>query len=411
MSKIAVIGGGPAGMMAAYTAKLTNPGHQIILLDKNQLLGRKLALAGGTRCNITHSGSTREFSAHYPEAGKFLLSPLHQLDNEGLRSFFSSQLGLSTLVEDDGRVFPTTQSGEAVARRFTELLGETGVEIRPERHVQVLEKTETGFLVDDEGFDSVIIATGGASYPQTGSTGDGQKLAQKLGHTSTQLLPGLTGINLQEAWISQLSGVTLSDAALTLYIPGERKPAATSRGELLFTHFGLSGPASLNLSRWVAKYSLLAPSLTLSLNLLPEKNQEETLTALASLIRETPRAQIKTILRNLVPEALTTALCEQKDLDPAKSGAQMSKKELRQAADYLIQMPLTVRGLRPLATAKVTVGGVGLKEINPKTMESKLVPRLFFAGEVMDIDGHSGGYNIQAAFSTGYTAGKWSASL
>lgn len=398
MRKIAVIGGGPAGMMAAYAATQAGNTVEVTLYETNRALGRKLALAGGTRCNITHTGSVPELAAHYHEAGKFLYSALYQLDNWGLCRFFTDYLGLNTQVEADGRIFPQAQSGEKVAERFHQLLQSQGVIIQTGHPIGSIRWTAPVFQVNDASFDAVILCTGGISYPRTGSAGFGLSIARSFGHQITPLLPGLAKIFIAEDWPKQLSGVSLADVELT--------SLAVSRGELLFTHFGLSGPAALNLSRWVAKsYTELGPN-QIKMDLVPEWSWETTNTKLMSLAQEQPRVMVKNLLKSFLPEAVATVILRQAGLDPTSTGAQISKKAVVQLTNFLKGATLTVPELPSTDSGQITVGGVALTEVNPKTLESKVRPGLFFAGEILDLDGETGGYNIQAAFSTGYAAGQ-----
>ncbi len=402
MKKVAIIGAGPAGMMAALTA--ADHGAEVALFDTNEEVGRKLALAGGTRCNITHLGSAKELASHYHEAERFLLSSLVRFDGNRLREFFRLRLGLATVSESDGRVFPEIQSGAQVAERFRSILVEAGVKLMLGRRIHTLTPVADGLAVDDELFDAVVLGTGGASYPATGSDGWGFSAASALGHQITPLLPGLSGLQVDEAWPKQLSGVRLDQAELKL-VSKSIRPNPCTAGELLFTHFGLSGPAALNLSRWVAKSIDNNRRADLLLDLIPQLNHEQLTARLVSQIDHSPKSQIKTIIKTLVPETLAAAVCIQTKIDPARPAGSVKRTDLINLADFLKRAPLTITKLRPLTAAKVTVGGVQLREVNPKTMASKLIRGLYFAGEILDIDGQSGGYNLQAAFSTGFTAG------
>lgn len=401
---IIVIGGGAAGLMAAGRAG--EKGARVILLEKNRVLGRKVRISGKGRCNVTNAAELRAFIENYPGNGGFLYSAFHKFFNDDLRQLLES-LGVLLKVERGGRVFPRSDQAADIVNALERYLQQGAVAIRTGETVRkilfakdrVIGVKTTGGIINTS---CVIVATGGKSYAATGSTGDGYRWAQEAGHTISPLRPALAPLNIREEWVKELQGLSLKNVEAVLRV-GD-KVLGREFGEMLFTHFGVSGPIILTLSRWVARDE--APGdLLLQINLKPSLDVEKLDNRLQRDFQTYQRKQIKNALDDLLPKRLIPVIIRLSGISPEKFVHQITRKERAVLIELLTALPLFVSGCRPLDEAIVTAGGVSLKEINPKTMESKLVQGLYFAGEVLDIDGYTGGYNLQAAFSTGYVAG------
>lgn len=401
---VAVIGAGAAGLLAAVRA--ASFGAHVILLEKMDRVGLKMGITGKGRCNLTNAAPISEFIAKTPGNGKFLYSAYQNFSNTDLLKLLASW-GLETITERGGRVFPKSEDAQEVRRLFMRKLAETGVDLHlSEPAVRILSEdghvaaVETG--KDIYSVDAVILATGGKSYPRTGSTGDGYRMAEALGHTIKKPRPALIPLVCKEEYCKELQGLSLKNVALSVSAGGRRK--ASEQGEMIFTHFGISGPIVLMLSDAVSLWLSQGHAVTAEINLKPALT-EEVLDARLLRDLETHRAkQMKNALVDLLPHRLIEPILHLSDI-PADMPAAELTRHLRTNLRYSLQhMPLTVTGTRPIEEAIVTAGGVSLKEINPTTMESKLVRGLYFAGEVTDIHAYTGGYNLQAAFSTGYVA-------
>lgn len=406
---VLVVGGGPAGMLAAAAARLAGAG--VALLEKNGRLGRKMSITGGGRCNLTNTASLEDFVKNVPANGRFVISALSRFSCSDCIDFFNG-LGVPTREEENGRVFPAGgQAGDVVAALERRLLA-LGVNIFYRVRVAELIITNgrcRGVMAEGGRVfpgKTVVVATGGASYPKTGSSGDGYLLARQAGHTVAPPLPGLVQLCFADPETGyQLQGLSIKDAAIVLIGAGGTKIAA-ERGDVIFTHFGLSGPAALRLGRSVSGLAAAGASgMQLLLDILPDAGGEELTGRLLSMAAEQPRKSVLNILKQLIPDRLAGLAAGMLGPDGRKKAGQAGKDAWRGAARLLKGLPFTLSGTRPLEEAMVTVGGVNVGEINPRTMASRLARGLYFAGEVMDVDAYTGGFNMQIAFSTGWLAG------
>jgi len=397
-------------MMAA--GKAAEEGADVLLIEKMPSLGRKLLITGKGRCNVTNMGSREVFFNNINSNPKFFYSAFDSFNNYELVSFLEN-LGVKTRVERGDRVFPQSDDSREVLKAFQNYLKKTGVTIK--RNIKILEvikgedrvkgvKTEQGEVIPSSG---VIIATGGASYPATGSTGDGYEMSYKLGHNIIPLRPGLVPLEVKEDWVKELQGLTLKNVSLEAY-SGE-KLLDSQFGEMIFTHFGVSGPITLSLSNQVIDALEKGRKVTLALNLKPALSLEQLDRRLQRDFEKYNRKQFKNSLKELLPQKLIPVVIALSGIQEEKLVNQVNKEERINLAKLLTRINLTVDKSRPLKEAIITRGGVNVKEVNPKTMESKLIKNLYFAGEVLDIDANTGGYNLQIAFSTGYVAGKTAA--
>lgn len=406
MKRVVVIGGGAAGLMAAVIAG--REGAKVTLLEKMNYVGKKMGITGKGRCNITNACDMSEFLKNTPGNGKFLYGAYERFTNEDLLQLLHDA-GLETKVERGGRVFPASDSALDVRNTFMKLMKHYGVDVHLEEPVKKLlvdDGTVTGVVTDKETYhaDAVVIATGGKSYPATGSTGDGYILAYQVGHTITDIRPSLVPIVTEESWVKDLMGLSLRNVELSVI--AKNKVQATMFGEMMFTHFGITGPIVLSLSHTVGKLMRKKNigTIGLDINLKPALSPETLDKRLQKDFDLYSKKQLINGMKDLLPSRLIPLIIELAGIDPQKPINQISKEERQQIGYMLQHMPLTVKGLRPVEEAIVTAGGISLKEFNPKTMESKLVKGLYGAGEVLDIDAFTGGYNLQAAFSTGYVA-------
>lgn len=406
MKRVVVIGGGAAGLMAAVIAG--REGAKVTLLEKMNYVGKKMGITGKGRCNITNACDMSEFIKNTPGNGKFLYGAYERFTNEDLLQLLHDA-GLETKVERGGRVFPASDSALDVRNTFMKLMKQYGVDVHleePVKKILVDDGTVTGVVTDKETYhaDAVVIATGGKSYPATGSTGDGYILASQVGHTITDIRPSLVPIVTEESWVKDLMGLSLRNVELSVI--AKNKVQATMFGEMMFTHFGITGPIVLSLSHTVGKLMRKKNigTIGLDINLKPALSPETLDKRLQKDFDLYSKKQLINGMKDLLPSRLIPLIIKLAGIDPQKPINQISKEERQQIGYMLQHMPLTVKGLRPVEEAIVTAGGISLKEFNPKTMESKLVKGLYGAGEVLDIDAFTGGYNLQAAFSTGYVA-------
>lgn len=401
--RLAVVGGGPAGMSAALHA--LRAGAQVVLLERNEKLGKKLYITGKGRCNVSNAAEGEDFLRNVPRNPRFLYAALRFLSPSGLRELLGS-LGCETVVERGQRVFPASQKASDVTRALS--LGIQGAEIRLNTALSAIEpKAEGGFLLNLSGgesisVDAVVLATGGLSYPLTGSTGDGHRLAQALDHPVTDCLAALVAMETLDEWPKRLQGLTLRNVLLTA--KAGKKKLFSEQGELLFTHFGISGPLVLTMSSVLA--GLDPKALELCLDLKPALSEEQLQQRIQRDSLAQGRKQLKSLLPGLLPGKLAELFPERcGELDFTKSCAQLSQGERRLFAQRLKALPIRLDKPRPLKEAVITRGGVNLKAVSPSTMGSKLVPGLYFAGELLDVDAFTGGFNLQIAFSTGALAG------
>ena len=406
MKRVVVIGGGAAGLMAAVIAG--REGAKVTLLEKMNYVGKKMGITGKGRCNITNACDMSDFIKNTPGNGKFLYGAYERFTNEDLLQLLHDA-GLETKVERGGRVFPASDSALDVRNTFMKLMKHYGVDVHLEEPVKKLlvdDGVVTGVMTDKETYhaDAVVIATGGKSYPATGSTGDGYILAAQVGHKITDIRPSLVPIVTEESWVKDLMGISLRNVELS--VVAKNKVQAKMFGEMMFTHFGITGPIVLSLSHTVGKLMRKKNigTIGLDINLKPALSPETLDKRLQKDFDLYSKKQLINGMKDLLPSRLIPLIIELAGIDPQKPINQISKEERQQIGYMLQHMPLTVKGLRPVEEAIVTAGGISLKEFNPKTMESKLVKGLYGAGEVLDIDAFTGGYNLQAAFSTGYVA-------
>lgn len=406
MKHIVVIGGGAAGLMASVIAG--REGATVTLLEKMNYVGKKMGITGKGRCNITNASDMSEFINNTPGNGKFLYGAYERFTNKDLLDLLHNA-GLDTKVERGGRVFPASDSALDVRNTFMKLMNRYGVDVHlgePVKEILASEGKVVGVKTDRCTYaaDAVIIATGGKSYPATGSTGDGYMLAAHLGHNITDIRPSLVPIVTEEPWVKELMGLSLRNVELS--VVAKNKVQAKMFGEMMFTHFGITGPIVLSISHTVGK--LLKKknigTIGVDINLKPALSVEQLDKRIQKDFDLYSKKQLINGLKDLLPSRLIPLIINLSGINPQKPINQISKEERQQLCYMLQHMPLTVKGLRPVEEAIVTAGGLSLKEFNPKTMESKLVKGLYASGEVLDIDAFTGGYNLQAAFSTGYVA-------
>ncbi len=407
---VIVVGGGPAGFMAA--AKAAEEGASVLLLEKMKKPGRKMMITGKGRCNITNAAPIPELVRNIPGNGSFLYSALHAFDNEAVRDFFAAR-GVETKVERGGRVFPQSDRAADAVDALVTYLHELGVKIKteaPAADILVEEGRAAGVVLVGGAklrADAVVLAVGGASYPATGSTGDGYGMARRLGHTVTQILPSLVPLVVEEDWVKEAQGLSLRNVRCTLLADG--KKCADAFGEMMFTHFGVTGPIILSLSRMAAQALAEGSFVELELDLKPALAPEIFAARVQRDFEKYQRKVLKNAMHDLLPGKLIAPVLDAAYLEMEKPVHQVTREERLRLTETIRHLMLTVTKTRPLAEAIVTAGGIATREIEPKTMQSKLLPGLYFAGEVVDVDGFTGGYNLQAAFSMGAAAGRWSA--
>lgn len=392
--KIAIIGGGPAGMMAGIIASRHG---QVSLFEKNEKLGKKLYITGKGRCNLTNNKDISEFFPAVVRNPEFLYSAFYQFTNQDLQNL----IPLDFKVERGDRVFPQSDKSSDVIRALEKILREAGVQVYKNTPVLDLEKKDQFILKTKEGtqaFDRVILATGGKSYPVTGSTGDGYRFAQKFGHSLVPLRGGLVGILLEDSFVKDLEGLSLKNVSLKAR--GDRKLSLF--GEALFTGQGLSGPIALTMSSYINRWKKVDLALDLKPGLTPEKLDQ----AILRDFQEGPNKEIQTILAGRLPHRLVDVFLSVLGLDPHKKVNEITKAQRKSLVETMKNFPLHYGGLDKLDHAIITSGGVDVKEVDPSTMESKKIPGLYFCGEVLDLDALTGGYNLQIAFSTGHLAGE-----
>ncbi|PTM58164.1 NAD(P)/FAD-dependent oxidoreductase [Desmospora activa] len=412
---VIIVGGGPAGLMAGVGAGLHEA--RVLLLDKGNKLGRKLAISGGGRCNVTNNREAAEVIKHIPGNGRFLYSPFSTFNNRDIIRFFED-LGVPLKEEDEGRMFPVSNRAQEVVDTLLHHLRQLGVEMQTGKPVENLlfdgERVVGVRLADGKRLHAaaVIVAVGGKSVPQTGSTGDGYNWAEAAGHTITELFPTEVPLTSAEPWIQDrtLQGVSLRDVKLTVVDPKGKK-LVEHTGDMLFTHFGLSGPIALRCSQFVVKTlkRFATSAVSLQLDLSPDTSADTLQQQLRQRWESSPHKSLKNSLKPLMPERMISLTIQRAGLNPDLTLSQLSKEKWSSLLSMLKSFPIRVDGTLPLEKAFVTGGGVHLKELTPRTMESKKKAGLYFAGEILDIHGYTGGYNITAAFSTGFTAGKHAA--
>ena len=397
---LVVIGGGPAGLFCALRA--SGNGRRILILEKKAHPGRKLLLSGLGQCNITHDEDVGSFLSHYGDNGRFLKPALMNFQNLDLIAFFTGR-GLPLITEPGGKVFPRSRKSSEILDILVKDFAAAQVEIRCEDPVLEVSARDEGFSIRTDRATyragQLVIATGGITYPATGSTGDGYVFARTLGHSVTEVSPALAAVTIEDYRFSDLAGISFTDVIISLYCAGQKVRRHT--GDLLLTHSGLSGPGILDLSRFIR------PGDTLRVSFLPSVDHQKVRETLLSRISASGKARVRTVLTGFdLPERFVNKLLTLAGIDPDMTGAHLSRKDRSALIELLTGCPFVVGRLGGVHEAMVTRGGVSLPEIDPKTMESRLVHGLFFVGEVLDIDGDTGGYNLQAAFSTAALAAR-----
>ncbi|MBO5524672.1 MAG: NAD(P)/FAD-dependent oxidoreductase [Roseburia sp.] len=415
MSKIIIIGGGPAGMFAAIAAAEADDGageNEVLLLEKNEKLGKKLYITGKGRCNITNASDMEVLFSNVVTNAKFLYSAFYACDNQRVIDFFEKN-GLNTKVERGNRVFPVSDHSSDVIATLQKVL--------KEKKVKVMLHTEVKSLLCENAFppmeyitgvelmdgtrlpaDKVIVATGGFSYQTTGSTGDGYRFARELGHTVTDIRPSLVPFYTVEPYVTQLQGLSLKNVEVRIY--DGKKLLYDEFGEMLFTHFGVSGPLLLSASA-ALKPKFTEKKLSMTVDLKPALSEEQLDKRLLREFEEAKNKQFKNSIGGLFPAKMVPVMLELSGIEPEKKVNEITREERLSFVKLIKAFPMTLNGLRDFNEAIITKGGVKVKEVNPSTMESKLVKNLYFCGEVLDLDAMTGGYNLQIAWSTGYLAG------
>ena len=433
MSKVIVIGGGPAGMMAAITAK--ENGNEVNILEKNGQLGKKLLITGKGRCNITSSLDMEEFIKNTPGNGMFLHSAFQQFTNKDIVHFLKQQ-GLDVKEERGNRIFPVTDKSIDVLACFTKRIKELNIKVQyhttvseilvksndeidkenineKEKFKKTIDKKVIGVKTNHGTLqaDKAILATGGKSYPLTGSTGDGYILAEKLGHTITTIKPSLVPLEtFEKQECKELQGLSLRNVGIQLLDIEKNKTIYEDFGEMLFTHFGVSGPTILSASAHLVRYKqierlLKDKKIILKIDLKPALDERKLDARILRDFEEVKNKQFKNSLEKLLPQKLIPIIIRKSNIQPDKKVNEITKKEREELVKIIKNFEMTIKGFRPIEEAIITSGGINIKEINPKTMESKKVKGLYFAGEIIDVDSYTGGFNLQIAYSTGYVAG------
>jgi predicted Rossmann fold flavoprotein len=413
---VIVVGGGSSGLMASVAA--SENGAKVLLLDKGDKLGRKLGISGGGRCNVTNAKELDELIKHIPGNGRFLHSALATFGNRDIIAFFE-EMGIRLKEEDNGRMFPVSDKAKTVVDALVSKVRSQGVHIKVNSPIdEVLYKENetvgvrlrTGEIIRSH---SVIVAVGGKSVPHTGSEGDGYAWAQQAGHTISELYPTEVPLTSSESFIrnKELQGLSLRNIGLTVWNPKGKK-LISHEGDIIFTHFGISGPTALRCSQFVVKAlkQFDVKTITVTLDMFPSKSVDEIYSETLGLAKQESKKAIKNVLKGYLQERIIPLLLKQAGLREDITYDNIPKQEWMELSKLIKAFPIAINGTLSIEEAFVTGGGVSLKEIDPRTMESKLMNGLYFCGEVLDIHGYTGGYNITAAFSTGYTAGKHAAS-
>ncbi|MFW6037637.1 MAG: NAD(P)/FAD-dependent oxidoreductase [Desulfonatronovibrio sp.] len=412
---VAVIGGGPAGLMAAGQAGAR--GLKTILLEKMHQPARKLGITGKGRCNLTNSAEHREFLKSFGSGAKFMRFALGRFDNKDLIEFFNT-LGVETIIERGGRVFPSSQKAQTIVRSLVNWTKKQGVTIRCGSTAEKI-LTENGqvsgiVLKNNKqpgqekspllSTNNVIISTGGYSYPSTGSTGDGYRLAQSLGHEITGTIPALVPLETSQDTARKMQGLSLRNVQAEIFVQGKKQDQGF--GEMLFTHFGVSGPIILTMSKTAVQALNLEQNVLLSIDLKPAVSHAQLKNRIARVMHQQGKKQLANILKEFLPLKMIPVFLEKTGLNPDKQGNKVTAEEQKILRLWCKELQIEISGYRSFKEAVITSGGVKLSQVNPRTMESRIIKGLYFAGEVLDIDADTGGYNLQAAFSTGWVAGR-----
>ena len=413
MSKVIVVGGGPAGMMAAITA--AENGKEVLIIEKMPSFGKKLLITGKGRCNITSSLYMSEFIKNTPGNGKFLYSAFQNYTNKDIIEFLHRQ-GLEVKEERGNRVFPVTDKSSDVLDCFLKRMDELKIKYKLHTKVEkilVKENQVIAIRTDKEIIQTsnVILATGGKSYPLTGSTGDGYRIASELGHKIVKIKPSLVPLEVYEKEeCKKMQGLSLRNVSIKLVDVNKNKTIYEDFGEMLFTHFGISGPMILSSSAHLVRYKdidnlLKDKKIVIKIDLKPALTDEQLDERILRDFKEFKNKQFKHSLDKLLPQKLIPVFIEKSEIEPEKRVNEITREERNKMVHLLKDFEITIKNFRPVEEAIITSGGIDTKEINPKTMESKLIKGLYFAGEIIDVDSYTGGFNLQIAYSTGYTAG------
>ena len=405
MSNVVVVGGGAAGMMAAISA--AQIGHSVTLLEQNEKLGKKIYITGKGRCNLCNACSAEDFFAHVEKNEKFMYGPYYSFDSDAVMNFFTEN-GLEIKIERGNRVFPVSDHASDVTRVLEKMLKTLGVRILLNTKVTdlcVKEGVIVSVKTKDKDYlaDAVIVSTGGLSYSTTGSTGDGLRFANKLGIKTTNTAPSLVPLVTKEDYIPKLQGLALKNVTLSVY--DGKKVLFTEMGELLFTHLGISGPLGLSASCKITERLQLNDTFLAKIDLKPALSNEQLKDRIIKDCQENSKKMVKSLLPKYLPGKMAEVFEEILPFDVTKNAADLSKEDRNAFITMLKEFPFEIIGTMGLKEAIITRGGVSVKEINPSTMESKKIKGLYFAGEVLDVDARTGGYNLQIAWSTGRLAG------
>lgn len=411
MSKVIIVGGGAAGLMAGYSAAMM--GAEVILLERNPRPARKVMITGKGRCNVTNDTDVNGLVNAVTGNGRFLYSAFSKFTSEDTKNFFVGH-GVPLKTERGNRVFPESDKAVDIVDALVNAAKEVGVKVLQERVTGlVIANGVVGGVKCDSGAvffsDSVIIATGGLSYPLTGSTGDGYELAKSVGHTVTEIRPSLVAVNVLEGWCSDVQGLSLKNIRVTVTKNGGTKSIYDDFGELMFTHYGLSGPVILSASAYTPDPE--KNEYKVHIDLKPALSNEKLDERIRRDFEKNLNKDYINSLGELLPRKLIPVVVRLSGIEPSQKVNQITREQRAKLVGILKNLTLTVTGFRPIDEAIITKGGIALGEVNPKTMESKLVKGLYFAGEVLDVDAFTGGFNLQIAFSTGYSAGESAGSI
>ncbi len=413
MPKVIVVGGGPAGMMAAITA--AEKGNDVTIIEKMPLFGKKLLITGKGRCNITSSLYMSEFIKNTPGNGKFLYSAFQNYTNQDIIEFLKKQ-GLEVKEERGNRIFPITDKSVDVLNCFKKRIDELKIKYKLNTRVEkiLIKNNEILAVRTDKEIiqtDKVILATGGKSYPLTGSTGDGYKIAKDIGHTIVQIKPSLVPMEVYEKEMcKKLQGLSLRNVGIKIIDNDRKKIVYEDFGEMIFTHFGISGPTILSGSAHLVKYKdidylLKKKYIEIKIDLKPALTEEQLNDRILRDFSEFKNKQFKHSLDKLLPKKIIPVIIELSEINENKKVNEVTKEERKKIVQLLKNFTVKIKNFRPVEEAIITCGGINTKEIDPKTMESKIIKGLYFAGEIIDVDSYTGGFNLQIAYSTGYTAG------